>query len=404
MSQPPGYFDTQFPNRVCRLKKALYGLKQAPRAWFQRLSSTLLQWGFNMSRTDSSMFLHFGQTTTLIVLVYVDDIIITGNSSTQISSFIAKLDSVFALRDLGQLSFFLGIEVSYNEGSMNLSQTKYISDLLHRTEMFDTKPAKTPGVVGKNLFKFDGDPMADVTHYRSVVGALQYVTLTRPDIAFVVNKACQFMQQPTTAYWLLVKRILRYLRGTMQDGLLLSPSSNLTIEGFTDADWGAHLDDRHSSSGYLIYLRGNLVSWSSTKQKVVSRSSAEFEYRGLVFATAEIVWMQVLLQELCVSIPTIPLLWYDNISAYHMAKNPMFHARTKHIEIDLHFIRDQVMRGKIQLHFVLTEEQPADLLTKHLTSSRFLSLKSQLCIAPRPFHLRGDDKPRKEELVTDLTR
>ncbi|KAJ9695793.1 hypothetical protein PVL29_010991 [Vitis rotundifolia] len=370
MSQPPGYLDSQFPNRVCRLKKALYGLKQAPRAWFQRLSSALLQWGFNMSRTDSSMFLHFGQATTLIILAYVDDIIITGSSSTQISSLIAKLDSIFALRDLGPLSFFLGIEVSYNEGYMNLSQTKYIFDLLHITEMFDTKPAKTPGSVGKNLSKFDGDPLANATYYRSVVGALQYVTLTRPDIAFAINKACQFMQQPSTAHWISIKRILRYLRGTMQDGLLLSPSSNLTIEGFTDADWGAHLDDRHSSSGYLS------------------------EYRGLVFATAEIVWMQALLQELCVPLSEIPLLWYDNISAYHMAKNPVFHARTKHIEIDLHFIRDQVMRGKIQLHFVPTEEQPADLLTKHLTSSRFLSLKSQLCIAPRPVHLRGDDKQR----------
>ena len=142
---------------------------------------------------------------------------------------------------------------------MNLSQTKCISDLLHRTEMFDTKPAKTPGTIRKNLSKFDGDPMTDVTHYRSVVGALQYVTLTRPDIAFVVNKACQVMQQPTTAHWLSVKRILRYLRGTMQDGLLLSPSSNLTTEGFTDADWGAHLDDKRNSSGYLVYLRGNLV-------------------------------------------------------------------------------------------------------------------------------------------------
>ena len=212
-----------------------------------------------MSRSDSSMFLHFGQVTTLIVLVYVDDIIITDSSSTPISSLIAKLDSVFALRDLGQLSFFLGIEVSYNEGSMNLSQTKYISDLRHRTETFNIKPTKTPSVVGKNLSKFDGDPMADVTHYQSVVGALQYVTLTRLDIAFAVNKACQFMQQPTTAHWVSVKRILQYLRGTMQDGFLLSPSSNLTIKGFTDADWGAHLDDKRNSSGYLVYLRGNLV-------------------------------------------------------------------------------------------------------------------------------------------------
>ncbi|KAL5581611.1 hypothetical protein UlMin_014053 [Ulmus minor] len=155
-------------------------------------------------------------------------------SSPQISSLIAKLDSLFALRDLGQLSYFLGIEVSYHEGSMNLSQTKYVSDLLHRTEMFDTKPAKTPEAVGKNLSRFDGDPMDEVTQYRSVVGALQYLTITRPDIAFA----------PTSAHWLSVKRILRYLKGTMQDGLLLSPSTNLTIEGFSDADWGAQPDDR----------------------------------------------------------------------------------------------------------------------------------------------------------------
>ncbi|KAL6341498.1 hypothetical protein AAG906_032618 [Vitis piasezkii] len=132
---------------------------------------------------------------------------------------------------------------------------------------------------------------------------------------------------------------------------------------------------------------GNLVSWSSTKQKVVSASRI-----SCLALAAEIIWMQALLQELCVPIPLFPP--YDNISAYHMAKNPVFHARTKHIEIDLHFIRDQVIRGKIQLHFVPTEDQPADILTKHLTSSRFLSLKSQLCIAPRPFHLRGDDKPK----------
>jgi histone deacetylase 1/2 len=125
---------------------------------------------------------------------------------------------------------------------------------------------------------------------------------------------------------------------------------------------------------------------------VVSRSNAESEYCGLALATAEMIWMQALLQELCVSIPVIPLLWYDNINAYHMAKNPVFHARTKHIEIDLHFIRDQVTRGKLQLQFIPTEEQPANLLTKNLTSSKFLSLKTQLCIIPRPFHLRGDDK------------
>ena len=194
MLQPPGYMDTTFPDKVCRLNKAIYGLKQAPRAWFQRLSSALLQWSFSSSKTDSSMFIHFGKSSTLIVLIYVDDIILTGSSSTQISSLNAKLNSVFALRDLGKLSYFLGIEVAYHDGSMTLSQSKYVSDLLHRTAMFDTKPAHTPGAVGKNLSKFDGDPLPDVTQYRSVVGALQYLTMTRPDIAFAVNKVCQFMQ------------------------------------------------------------------------------------------------------------------------------------------------------------------------------------------------------------------
>ncbi|RVX09816.1 putative mitochondrial protein [Vitis vinifera] len=306
--------------------KWVYKLKHKPDGSIERYTARLVAKGYNQTHD-----LDYFETFSLVVKAATIRIILTvalsfkweirqldvhnaflnGSSSTQIFSLIAKLDSIFALRDLGQLSFFFGIEVSYNEGSMNLSQTKCISDLLHRTEMFDTKPAKTPGTIRKNLSKFDGDPMVDVTHYRSVVGALQYVTLTRPDIAFAVNKACQFMQQPTTTHWLSVKRILRYLRGTMQDGLLLSPSSNLTIEGFIDVDWGAHLDDKRNSSGYPVYLGGNLVSWSSTKQKVVSRSSAESEYRGLVFATAKIVWIQALFQELCVPIPAIPLLWWN---------------------------------------------------------------------------------------------
>jgi hypothetical protein len=167
----------------------------------------------------------------------------------------------------------------------------------------------------------------------------------------------------------------------------------LTIEGFTDTDWGAQPDDRRSASGYLIYLGGNLIFWSSTKQKLVSRNNAELEYKGLVLAIAEIIWIQALMHKLCVPTPAVPILWYDNISAYHMAKHSVLHTQTKHIEIDLHFICDQVLQGKIELQFIPTEDQPADLLTKHLTSSRFLFLKTQLCLVLRPFHLRGDDKP-----------
>ncbi|KAL5537784.1 hypothetical protein UlMin_045380 [Ulmus minor] len=391
MSQPLGFVHSSFPHKVCKLRKALYGLKQAPRAWFTRLSNALLSWGFVSSRSDSSMFLCFGRTTTLIVLVYVDDILITGSSNTQIADLVAKLHSSFALRDLGLLAYFLGIEVSYDSKSMHLCQTKYISDLLDRNDMQDCKPAKTPGVVGKSLSQYDGDLFEDPTKYRSVVGALQYVTLTRPDISFAVNKACQFMQSPTSAHWLAVKRILRYLRGTMQDGIKLQASDHLQIQAYTDADYASTPDDRRSSSGYCLYMGENLVSWSATKQKVVSRSSAESEYRGLAIAAAEIVWTLFLLQELCVPQKQTPILWYDNVSASYMASNPVFHARSKHIEIDLHFVRDQIKRNRLQLQYIPSEEQIADLLTKHLSSSRFYSLRSKLCIVPRPFRLRGDE-------------
>ena len=255
MSQPPGFQNPNFPRQVCRLKKALYGLKQAPRAWFTKLSNALLNWGFNCSRSDSSMFLHFGKTDTMIILVYVDDILITGSSQDQVDFLITRLHSTFALRDLGQLSYFLGVEVTYDDTSLHLCQTKYIADLLERNDMMDCKPAKTPGTIGKNLSKYDGEMFEDETKYKSVVGALQYVTLTRPDIAFAVNKACQFMHSPTSAHWLSVKRILRYLRGTMQQGLRLNSSQDLHIQAYTDADYASTPDDRKSSSGYCIFFR-----------------------------------------------------------------------------------------------------------------------------------------------------
>ncbi|KAL6327702.1 hypothetical protein AAG906_022764 [Vitis piasezkii] len=311
MAQPPGFLHPNHPNKV---------------------SHSVIT-GFNSSNDDSSMFVHFGRHSTLIVLVYVDDIIVTGSSPVLIQQLIHKLHSLFALRDLGQLSYFLGIEVTYDGGSMHLSQRKYITDLLQRTSMLDSKAAATPGTVGLSLSQFDGDLMDDVTMYRSVVGALQYATLTWPDIAFSVNKACQFMHRPTSTHWSSIKRILRYLKGTITHGLLLQPSAHFTIQAYTDADWGAQPDDRRSSSGYLVYLGNNLVSWTASKQKVVSRSSAESEYRGLAIAR-------------------------ERLFGHKLSLSEFFHARTKHIEIDLHFIRDQVLHNKLPAIYSKYADQP----------------------------------------------
>ncbi|KAL5547516.1 hypothetical protein UlMin_002747 [Ulmus minor] len=231
-----------------------------------------------------------------------------GSSSIRTSEIPTPPAIISDLSQSAALSYFLGVEVTYDDTSLHLCQTKYIADLLERNDMMDCKPAKTLGTIGKNLSKYDGEMFEDETKYRSVVGALQYVTLTRPDIVFAVNKACQFMHSPTSAHWLSVKRILRYLRGTMQQGLRLNPSQDLHIQAYTDADYASTPDDRKSSSGYCIFFGDNLVSWSATKQKVVSRSSAESEYRGLAIAATKIIWTLSLLQELCIPQSQVPLL------------------------------------------------------------------------------------------------
>ncbi|RVW59875.1 Retrovirus-related Pol polyprotein from transposon RE1 [Vitis vinifera] len=362
MQQPPGFINSQYPSHVCKLNKALYGLKQAPRAWYNKLSTSLLGWGFQASRADSSMFIHHSTHDVLILLIYVDDVLVTGSK-------VVRSGTMF-----------------------HLSQHKYTQDLLSRTAMLDSKPATTPGLLGQTLSHLDGEPFSDATLYRSTVGALQYLTLTRPDISFAVNKACQFMATPTTTHWLAVKRILRYLKGTLSYGIQMQQSTSLDIHGYTDADWASCPDDRRSTGGYGIFLGPNLVSWSSNKQKVVSRSSAESEYRALASATSEMIWIQYVLQELCLSSSSPPLLWCDNKSAAHLAANPVFHARTKHIEMDLHFIRDHVLRKQLVIQYLPSAEQVADIFTKHISSSQFLSFRTKLSVVPSPVSLRGDDR------------
>ncbi|RVW93124.1 Retrovirus-related Pol polyprotein from transposon RE1 [Vitis vinifera] len=198
----------------------------------------------------------------------------------------------FALRDLGPLSYFLGIQAQQLGSVLHLNQHKYIADLLNRTQMETSKPAPTPGRLGRTLSQSDGVSLSDPSEYRRTVGALQYVTLTRPDIAFAVNKACQFMAKPSDVHWMAVKRILRYLKGTIHLGLHFQPAASMELQGYSDADWASCPDDRRSTSGYCVFLGSNLISWSSSKQRLVSKSSAESEYRGLVSLTAELVWIQ----------------------------------------------------------------------------------------------------------------
>ncbi|KAL5568579.1 hypothetical protein UlMin_025154 [Ulmus minor] len=278
MQQPQGFVHPQYPNHVCQLQKAIYGLRQAPRAWYNELRTFLLGNGFSNSHCDTSLFIRTNSTDTLYLLVYVDDIIVTGSNAEAIRLFIATLSHRFSLKDLGPLSYFLGVEASRTSLGIHLSQHKYIHDLLAKTKMSDVKPVSTPMSSTESLLLQDGFPAHDATEYRQVIGSLQYLSLTRLDVTFVVNKLSQFMHRPSTAHWAAAKRILRYLKGTVDYGLHLQCHSSLALHAFADADYGGNKDNYSSTSAYAIFLGPNLISWSSKKQPIVARSTTEAEY------------------------------------------------------------------------------------------------------------------------------
>uniref|UniRef100_A0A803Q4P3 Reverse transcriptase Ty1/copia-type domain-containing protein n=1 Tax=Cannabis sativa TaxID=3483 RepID=A0A803Q4P3_CANSA len=226
------------------------------------------------------------------------------NRLSKLHNFITKLNNKFTLKDTGPLQYFLGIEAYRDASGLYLTQTRYIEDILSRVNMSKIKTCPTPMIVGKPLSLTDGNPMENATLYRSTVGALQYLCHTRPDIAYAVNKLSQFLQTPTDIHWSGVKRVLRYLQGTETKGLHISCSDRLSITGFSDADWAFCPNDKRSIAGYCVYLGDTLVSWSSKKQAVVSRSSTESEYRALAHVAAEISWVESLLNELQFPFPS----------------------------------------------------------------------------------------------------
>lgn len=383
MSQPPGFSDSRCPQFVCKLNKSIYGLKQAPRAWFQRLSSFLFTIGFTGSHTDSSLFIREQGGNVLYILLYVDDIIITGSTDLVVQECISLIAAEFQLRDLGILHYFLGIEVHHLPNGILLSQHKYLHDLLLATKMDKATSVKSPMATTCQLQINDGEPMADPNLYRRTVGALQYACLTRPDLAFAVNKLCQFLSAPTNTHWAACKRVLRYVNDTIHHGLYITPSSDKRLQAFCDADWAGSAHDRRSTGGFALYLGPNLISWSAKKQPTVARSSTEAEYRAVANTTAEIIWIRSLLKELKQPTPNPTIIWCDNIGASYLAVNPCFKARTKHIEVDFHFVREQVKAGNIAVQYISSLDQLADIFTKPLSTSRFLQHKNKLRILQR---------------------
>ncbi|XP_021996059.1 uncharacterized mitochondrial protein AtMg00810-like [Helianthus annuus] len=325
-------------------------------------------------------------TVILYLLVYVDDIIITGNDISYIQSFVNRLHKEFSVKDLGSLGYFLGLEVTHSDTGIFLSQAKYAHDILAQAGLLDAKPVATP-LASTDLFLSTCDAFHDPTLYRSLVGALQYLTITRPDLSYAVNQASQHLQSPTQSHFQSVKRILRYVKGTIHFGLHFSKPVTTTLLGYSDADWARCIKTRRSTYGYSIYLGNNLVSWSAKKQPTVSRSSCESEYRAMANTAAEIIWLTHLLRDLH-ALPSVrPTLLCDNKSAIFLSQNPVSHKRAKHIDIDYHFVRELVSSGRLHTKFVPSNLQVADIFTKSLP--RPLKFRDMLRVGPPPVRLRG---------------
>ncbi|CAL8998283.1 unnamed protein product [Prunus brigantina] len=336
MDPPHGCkLSSESKHHVCKLKKSLYGLKQSPRAWFGRLTKSMRAFGYKQSNFDHTLFLKHKENKITALIVYVDDMIVTGDDPDERKALQEYLSKEFEMKDLGTLKYFLGIEVSRSHQGIFLSQRKYVMNLLTETRMMGCKPVNTPMEENHKLGECTDHKPTNKEQYQRLVGRLIYLSHTRPDIAYAVSVVSQFMHSPSEVHRDAVNRILRYLKSTPGKGLMYSKQGHLDVIGYTDADWAGSQTDRRSTSGYFTFVGGNLVTWRSKKQNVVARSSAEAEYR-------------------------------------------VQHDRTKHVEVDRHFIKERLEDKTLQFPFVKSEDQLADILTKAVSSRVFQDTLSKL--------------------------
>ena len=379
VEQPPGFESFDFPNHVYKLKKALYGLKQAPRAWYDRLSKFLLENEFEMGKVDKTLFIKTKGKDILLVQIYVDDIIFGATNKSLCEDFAKCMHDEFEMSMMGELTYFLGLQIKQSKEGIFLNQSKYIKDLLKRFGMENSKAASTPMSSTIKLDKDESGVSVDITKYRGMIGALLYLTSSRPDIMFSVCLCARFQSNPKESHLSAAKRILKYLHGTKDLGLWYPKGATFDLTNYCDADFGGCQIDRKSTSGACHLLGSSLVSWACKKQNSVALSTAEAEYVAAASCCAQVLWMRQTLQDYGLTFACTPIKC-DNTSAICLTKNPIQHSRTKHIEIRHHFIRDHVQKGDVALEFIDTEKQLADIFTKPLVVSRFCTIRRELGI------------------------
>jgi len=377
VKQSPGFEDLKHPDYVYKLKKSLYGLKQAPRAWYDRLSNFLLKNDFKRGQVDTTLFKKTLEKDILIVQIYVDDIIFGSTNASLCKDFSKLMQEEFEMSMMEELKFFLGIQINQCKDGVYVHQSKYTKELLKKFKLEDCKEMNTPMHPTCTLSKEDQGSKVDQKLYRGMIGSLLDLTASRPDILFSVCLCARFQSDPRETHLTAVKRIFRYLKGTVNLGLLYKKSSDYKLVGFCDADYASDRIERKSTSVNCQFLGENLISWASKRQATIALSTAEAEYISAASCYTQLLWMKHQLEDYQITENCIPI-YCDNTAAICLSKNPILNSRAKHIEIKHHFIRDYVQKGVLNIQFIDTDHQWADIFTKPLIVERFNFIKKNL--------------------------
>ncbi|XP_043717779.1 uncharacterized mitochondrial protein AtMg00810-like [Telopea speciosissima] len=381
--QPPPSYRRKGDNMVSKLQRSLYGLKHVSRNWFSKLSTALISFDFTQSEADHSLFFLHRAPASVFVLVYVDDIIIIGFDATLLQDVKDRICTQFHTKDIGVLKYFLGIEVARSQHGLYLCQRKYTLDILDDCGLIGCRPADFPMEQNLKISDASGPILNDPAPYRRLVGRLIYLTITRPDIVHTINILSQFMHQPRQPHLDAAHRLLRYLKGTPGQGLLIPAKNALERSAYCDSDWASCPMTHRSTTGYCIFLGSVPISWKTKKQVTLSCSSAEAEYRAMAVTTCELTWLTYLLRDLGLPPPVRIPLYCGNQATLHIAANPVYHERTKHIELDCHVVREKLQQDLICTLKISSLDQLADLFTKSLGRPQFLHLRSKLGIRDR---------------------
>ncbi|GJY12595.1 putative ribonuclease H-like domain-containing protein [Tanacetum coccineum] len=374
--QPPGFKDPQFPDKVYKVKKALYRLHQAPRAWYETLSTYLLDNGFHRGQIDKTLFIKRHKDDILLVQVYVDDIIFGSTKKQMSNEFETLMHNKFQMSSMGELSFFLGLQVKQKSDGIFISQDKYVAEILKKFDFASVKTASTPMETNKALVKDEEAEDVDVHLYRSMIGSLMYLTASRPDIMFAVCACARFQVTPKTSHFNAVKRIFRYLKGQPKLGLWYPRDSPFDLEAFSDSDYAGASLDRKSTTGGCQFLGKRLISWQCKKQTIVANSTTEAEYVAAANCCGQVLWIQNQMLDYGFNFMNTKI-YIDNESTICVVKNPVSHSKTKHIEIRHHFIRDSYEKKLIQVIKIHIDKNVVDLLNKAFDVSRVKTAKDK---------------------------